>query len=425
MRIKDIKAIEILDSRGIPTISTEVELWSGDKARGEVPSGASTGENEVVELRDGDKARYGGKGVLKAVENVNTTIREAVIDREFESQKEFDYFLKELDGTENKSKLGGNAILSVSMAFCRASAQRVGLELYQYIGMIYWDEKYSTKNFNLPKPMILILEGGKHGNWSTDIQEYMVVPKEGKFSSFKEQLRAGSEIFHALHDVLDEKGYSVGVGFEGAYIPKELTSNKESLDLMLEGIEKAGYKPGSEFEIALDLAASEFFDKEKGKYILHKEGKELNAQDWYLLQKEWYTQYPMSSMEDMFDQEDWDSWTTITRELGDKYQIVGDDLLTTNTKLIKKGIDEKAMNAVLIKLNQIGTVTETLEAIKMTIDNGMQAVISHRGGETNDDFIADLVVGTDAQQSKFGGPDRGERLAKYNRLLIIEDTLSR
>jgi enolase len=425
MRIKNIQALEILDSRGIPTISTEVELWSGDKARGEVPSGASTGENEVLELRDGDKERYRGKGVLKAVENVNTVIREALVDREFESQKELDYFLKELDGTENKSKLGGNTILSVSMAFCKACAKRLGIELYQYIGMIYWDDKYSDDKFKLPKPMILLMEGGLHGNWSSDIQEYMISPKEGAFSSYKDVLRAGSDIFHAMHDVLDEKGYSVGVGFEGAYIPKELKSNKESLDIMLESIEKAGYKPGEQFELALDLAASEFFNKEKGTYNLHKEGKELSPQEWYELQKEWYSQFPMFSMEDMFDQSEWDSWSTITKELGDKYQIVGDDLLTTNTKLIEKGIEKKAMNAVLIKLNQIGTVTETIEAIKMTIDNGMQAVISHRGGETNDDFIADLVIGTPAQQSKFGGPDRGERLAKYNRLLIIDNQLNR
>ncbi|PKN02695.1 phosphopyruvate hydratase [Candidatus Dojkabacteria bacterium HGW-Dojkabacteria-1] len=425
MKIKNVHAIEILDSRGIPTISTEIELWSGDKARGEVPSGASTGVNEVLELRDGDKARYNGKGVLKAVEIVNTTIKNAVIDKEFESQKQFDDFLRELDGTENKSKLGGNSILSCSMAFCKAVAKRVGIELYEYIGMIYWEKEYSVEKFKLPRPQILVMEGGKHGNWSTDIQEYMVVPKEGVFPNFKEQLRAGSEIFHALHDVLDEKGYSVGVGFEGAYIPKELSGNKESLDIILEGIKRAGYKPGEQFEIALDFAASEFFNKESGKYDLKKENKSLSPQEWYEIQKEWYSQYPIYSTEDMFEQDSWESWTTLTQELGSKLQVVGDDLLVTNTKLIQKGIQEKAINAVLIKLNQIGTVTETLEAIKMTVDNGMNAVISHRGGETNDDFIADLVVGTPAQQSKFGGPDRGERLAKYNRLLIIENSLGK
>lgn len=423
MKIKNIKAIEILDSRGIPTISTEVELLSGDKAKGEVPSGASTGNTEVLELRDGDTNRYNGQGVLKAVDIINTVIRDAVVDKEFESQKQFDDLLIQLDGTEYKSKLGGNTILSCSMAFCRAVAQRLGLELYEYLGMIYWDKEYSKEKFKLPRPQILVMEGGKHGNWSTDIQEYMVIPKENVFPNFKETLRAGSEIFHALHDVLDKKGYSVGVGFEGAYIPKELSGNKESLDIIMEGIESAGYKPNTQFDIALDFAASEFFEKESNKYILHKEGKQLSSQEWYQVQKDWYSQYPIYSIEDMFEQEGWESWSTLVQELGDRYQVVGDDLLTTNVKRIQKGIQMKAMNSVLIKLNQIGSVSETLDAIRLSIANGMSAVISHRGGETNDSFIADLVVGTPAQQSKFGGPDRGERLAKYNRLLEIEELL--
>ena len=424
MKIKNIHAIEILDSRGIPTVSTEIEMWSGDKAKGEVPSGASTGENEVVEIRDGDENRYNGNGVLKAVEIVNTVIKDAVVDKEFLSQKEFDDFLIQLDGTKNKSKLGGNSILSCSMAFCRASAQRVGLELYQYLGMIYWDKEYTEDKFKLPRPLILLLEGGKHGNWSTDIQEYMVIPKENAFPDFRESLRAGSEIFHALHEILDEKGYSVGVGFEGAYIPKELSGNKESLDIMIEGIEKAGYKPGTDFEIALDFAASEFFDKKSGKYTLKKENRSLTPMEWYEVQKQWYSEYPIYSAEDMFEQNGWNSWSLLTNDLGNSLQIVGDDLLVTNTERIQKGINEKAMNAVLIKLNQIGTVTETLNAIRMTVDNGMDAIISHRGGETNDSFIADLIVGTPAQQCKFGGPDRGERLAKYNRLLEIEDSIA-
>lgn len=423
MKIKNVHAIEILDSRGIPTISTEIELWSGDKARAEVPSGASTGDNEVIELRDEDKGRYNGKGVLKAVEIVNTTIKEAIVDKDFESQKQFDDFLRELDGTENKSNLGGNSILSCSMAFCRAVSQRVGIELYEYLGMIYWDKQYSEDKFKLPRPQILVMEGAKHGNWSTDIQEYMVVPKEGVFPNFREELRAGSEIFHALHDVLDKKGYSVGVGFEGAYIPQEIKSNIEALELITEGIKRTGYE--DKFELALDVASSEFFNKETNLYELKKEGKSLSASEWLELQKEWYSKYPIFSIEDPMDQNAWEDWTTFTKELGEKYQIVGDDNLVTNTKLIQRGIGEKTMNAVLIKLNQIGTVTETLEAIRMTVDNGMNAVISHRSGETNDDFIADLVVGTPAQQSKFGGPDRGERLAKYNRLLVIEDILKR
>ncbi len=422
MKIKNIKAIEILDSRGIPTISTEIELWSGDIAKGDVPSGASTGSREVLELRDGDKSRYHGKGVLKAVENVNTVIKKAVVDKEFESQKQFDNLLISLDGTDNKTKLGGNAILSCSMAFCRAAAQRVGIELYEYLGMIYWEKEYSVSKFRLPRPQLLLLEGGKHGNWATDIQEYMVVPKAGSFSNFSETLRAGSEIFHTIHDILNEKGYSVGVGYEGAFAPKEFKSNKEALDVLLEGVEKGGYK--DKFEIALDVAATEFFNKENKQYELVRENKSMDGLDWLELQKEWYSNYPMFSIEDPMDEDSWDDWAVFTSELGNSLQIVGDDLLTTNTKLILKGINHKCMNAVLIKLNQIGTVTETLDAIRLTVDRGMNAVISHRSGETNDSFISDLVVGTPAQQSKFGGLTRGERLAKYNRLLEIEKILN-
>lgn len=424
MKIKDINAIEILDSRGIPTISTEIELWSGDKAKGDVPSGASVGDREVLELRDNDKNRYNGKGVLKAVENINTLIKQQIVDKDFESQKQFDDFLIKLDGTENKSKLGGNTILSCSMAFCRATSQRIGIELFEYIGMIYWDKEYSRDNFKMPRPQILLLEGGKHGNWATDIQEYMIVPKENAFPNFKETLRAASEIFHTIHDILDIKGYSVGVGYEGGYAPKELKSNKESLDILIEGIQKAGYQPGTQFEIALDVASSEFLNKDSKKYELKRENRVVDAQEWFAIQKDWYSQYPIFSIEDPMDQDSWDDWSTFTSQLGTKYQIVGDDLLTTNTKLIQRAINERSVNAVLIKLNQIGTVSETLDAIRMTVDNQMQAIVSHRSGETNDSFIADLVIGTPAQQSKFGAPSRGERLAKYNRLLEIENILT-
>ena len=422
MKIKNIHAMEILDSRGIPTISTKIEMYSGDIGKAEVPSGASTGENEVLELRDGDSKRYKGKGVLKAVEIVNSTIAEAVVDREFESQKEFDDFLIKLDGTKNKSRLGGNSILSCSMAFCKAVAQRIGLELYQYIAMIYWQDSYSNDKFKLPRPQILLLEGAKHGNWATDIQEYMIIPKENTFSSFKETLRAGSEIFHTIHDILDRKGYSIGVGYEGAYAPQEIKSNMEALDIMMEGMEEAGYS--NMFEIALDVASSEFFDKESNRYNLRREDKSLTPSEWLELQKEWYSKYPVFSIEDPMDQNAWQDWITTTSQLGDKYQIVGDDLLVTNKEFIQKGIDQKAINSVLIKLNQIGTVSETLDAIRTTVDSNMSAIISHRSGETNDSFIADLVMGTPAQQSKFGGPDRGERLVKYNRLLEIEEQIS-
>lgn len=419
MKIQNIHAREILDSRGIPTISTEIELWSGDKGKGEVPSGASTGSTEVLELRDENGS------VSKAVDNVNTIIAEALREKDFTSQKEFDDFLIDLDGTTQKSKLGGNAILSCSMAFCRATANALGLQLYEYFGMIYSGNEYNPEALRLPRPQILVLEGGKHGDWSTDIQEYMVVPKMNRFDSFSDAFKAGTKIFHAIHDVLHTKEYSTGVGFEGAYAPKEMQSNKEAFDIIMEGIEKAGYKSGEDFEIAIDAAASEFYDKSKNMYTLHRENKELTSEQWMALQEEWYTQYPIFSVEDIFDQEDWKTWDTFTQRNGDKYQIVGDDLLTTNVSRIQRAIDEKSVNSVLIKLNQIGTVSETLDAIRLTIDNGMSAIISHRGGETNDDMIADLVVGTPAQQSKFGGPDRGERLAKYNRLLEIEEILKR
>jgi enolase len=308
------------------------------------------------------------------------------------------------------------------MAFCRAVSQRIGLELFEYIGMIYWEEQYSKDKFKLPLPQILLLEGGKHGNWSTDIQEYMVVPTDNSFPNFREELRATTEIFHSIHEILGSKGYSVGVGYEGAFAPRELKSNREALDILVEGMEKSGYK--DKFRIALDIAASEFFNHNTQKYELKRENRSFNVQEWLKFQEDLYSQYPIFSIEDPMDENDWDNWGVFTENLGDKYQVVGDDLLTTNPKLILKGINNKAMNAVLIKLNQIGTVTETLDAIRLTVDRGMNAVISHRSGETNDSFIADLVVGTPAQQSKFGGPTRGERLSKYNRLLEIENILN-
>jgi enolase len=425
MKIKNVHAREILDSNGIPTISTQIEMISGDIGRGDIPSGASTGKTEVIELRDGDKKRYGGKGVLKAVDIVNTKIRKLLIGKEFTSQREFDELLIEADGSKLKSNFGGNSILSCSMAFARAVCNSFGLNLYEYLAMTYWEDKYTPENLKLPTPQILVLEGGKHGNWSTDIQEYMVVPNKEVFKTFSSTFEAGTKIFHKLHEVLDEKGYSVGVGFEGAYTPKEITSTEEAFEIIMEGIKQAGFSSPDDFTIAVDVASSEFYNKEKDTYNLKREGKELNSQKWYDLQKKWYSKYPISSIEDPFHEEDWESWSKFTKELGGKYQIVGDDLLTTNTERIEKGIDKNAMNAVLIKLNQIGTVTETLEAIRISVDNGMSAIVSHRSGETNDDFIADLVVATPAQYSKFGAPSRGERIVKYNRLLEIEDLLGK
>ena len=422
MKIKNVHAIEILDSRGIPTISTEIELWSGDKARGEAPSGSSTGSREALELRDNDPKRFNGKGVLTAVNNVNTIIRDAVLDKEFESQKQFDDFLISLDGTENKSRIGANAILSCSIAFCKAAALRIGLELFEYIGMIYWDKEYSKDKFHMPRPQILMMEGGKHGNWATDIQEYMIIPKTGSFNNFSDILRASSEIFYCIEDILNEKGYSTGVGYEGAFAPREIKSNKEALDILSSGIQMARYT--NNFDIALDAASSELFNNDTQKYELKRENKSIDTKEWLILQNEWYSQYPVFSIEDPLDENSWNEWSAFTKSFGDKYQIIGDDLLVTNTKLIQRGINENAMNAVLIKLNQIGTVSETLDAIKMSVDSGRQAIVSHRSGETNDSFIADIVVGTAAQQSKFGAITRGERVAKYNRLLEIEELIN-
>lgn len=420
MKIKRIQAREILDSRGVPTISTILELEDGVIAKGEVPSGASTGDTEVLEMRDGDPNRYFGKGVLKAVSIVNEDIADAVKGHEFKTQREFDQFLIDLDGTELKTKLGGNSILSVSMAFCRASAMSMKMPLYEYFAYQYYGDHYNVSDLFLPTPQVLILEGGKHGNWSTDFQEYMIMPDKERFTSFAEKLRAGAEVFKATHDILVAKDYSATVGFEGAFAPKEMKSNPEAFDIILEGIEKAGYKPREDFMLAIDAAASEFYDKEKKLYVLKREDVQLDTDHWLELQTEWFDKYPMYSIEDSFDQADWLGWQKFMATHGETHQIVGDDLLTTNVKRIRKAIETGSCNSVLIKLNQIGSVTETLDAIKVTIDAGFTAVISHRGGETNDDMVADLVVGTPADQSKFGGPDRGERLAKYNRLMEIE-----
>ncbi len=418
MKIKNIYAREILDSKGHPTVEAEVTLADGTMALGQVPSGASTGSTEALELRDGDPKRYGGKGVLKAVENIKTKIKDVLVGEDAYDQKKIDQLMIKADGTEDKSKLGGNAIISVSMAVCRAAARSQKIPLYQYFGQLQ-----GNKKFELPQPMILILEGGKHGNWSTDCQEYFVIPQKDKFNSFSERLRVGSEIFHSLEKILDAKGYAVGVGYEGAFMPKELKSNEEAFQLMVQATEKAGYKLPDQVVLGLDAAASEFF--ENGHYVLKSEGgTKLSPREWTQKIIEWTKKYPIWSMEDMHGEEDWEEWVYFTKQVGDKIQIVGDDLLTTNVKRIQKAIDQKAVNSVLIKLNQIGTVTETIEAIKLSDQAGYTTVVSHRGGETNDDMIADLVVGSTSWQSKFGGPDRGERVAKYNRLLRIEEKLT-
>lgn len=421
MIITRIKAREILDSRGIPTISTTVWLNDGSFAKAEIPSGASTGDTEVLEIRDNDPKRYFGKGVLKAVDIVNNEISKNIIGKTFNSQKELDDFLISLDGTKLKKKLGGNSILSISMAFCKACAISKGIPLFQHIADIYFEGKYSLDSLSLPTPMILIMEGGAHGNWSTDFQEYMIIPQKEKFPSFSEMIRGGAEVFKAVHDVLVDMKYNTNVGFEGAYTPDEIESNREAFEIILKGIERAGYKADVDFKLAIDVASSEFFNKETKKYELKREKLSLTSQEWLDTSTSWFKQYPIFSIEDVFDQEDWDAWVEQTKKIGDSYQIVGDDLLTTNVERIKKGIELKACNSVLIKLNQIGTVTETLDAIRLSKENNLGCIISHRGGETNDDMVADLAVGTNAGQCKFGGPDRGERVAKYNRLLEIEN----
>jgi len=404
MKIKTIHAREILDSKGQPTLEVEVILENGISAVAGVPSGASTGKTEAVELRDGDSKRYFGKGVLAAVDNVNTTIAGLLVGKEIENQEQLDRLMIEADGTENKAKLGGNAIVGVSIALVRAAASKK-MPLYKYFGQLF-----GNNNWQLPRPQILVLEGGKHGGWSTDIQEFFVIPKKDEF---RENLRVGAEIFHTLGKILEEKHYSIGVGFEGAYCPNQIKSNEEAFELITGACQKAGYSLPDQVVLGIDAAASEFSSK-----------KDFDKTVWLEKILSWVDKYPLWSLEDMFDQEDWGSWVALTAKLGARCQIIGDDLLTTNVSRIQKAIDTKACNAVLIKPNQIGTITETLEAIKLSHKNNLKTIISHRGGETNDDTIADLAVGVGSSQCKFGGPDRGERLAKYNRLLKIEEELN-
>lgn len=425
MKIQNISAREILDSNGNPTIETTVELLDGTTGTASVPSGASTGKTEVLELRDGDMNRYGGKGVLKAVNIVNNTISPLFKDKEINSQEEFDNILIQADGTKNKEKFGGNTILSCSEAFARAVANSFGLELFDYIAMTYWKDNNYRGKLTLPTPLVLVLEGAKHGNWSTDIQEYMIVPNSLHFKTFSEKIEASVKVYNQIGKILSEKNYSLGVGFEGAYAPKELKNNQKAFDIIVEGINKSNYKLGEHFNIALDVASSEFYSHQSSTYNLKKENRNLSPQEWNDFQMEWYKKYSVISVEDPFDQEAWDSWSKFTQEFGENGMVVGDDLLTTNVERIEKGIERRAINTVLIKPNQIGTVTETLNAIKLTEEKGLNSIISHRSGETNDSFIADLVVGTPSKFAKFGGVNRGERLSKYNRLLNIESSLTR
>jgi enolase len=410
-KIKSIRAREILDSRGNPTIEVELKVEDGVGVAS-VPSGASTGVYEALELRDGDKKRYLGKGVLKAVRNVNETIFSAIVGKDFD-QRSLDKFLIKLDGTKNKSRLGANAILGVSLAFARAAAAANGVELYEYLGGLV-----NNKNFSLPVPMMNIVNGGKHADSGLDPQEYMIMPV--KFSNFHERLRAGSEIFHTLKEILKKKGYQTGVGDEGGFAPR-LPSNEKALDLIVEAIGKAGYK--DKVKIGMDVAASSFF--EKGIYKLKIGGKEKKLKSAGLLA--WYkkllAKYPIVLVEDPFAEDDWRGFIEMAKIFGKKIRIVGDDLLVTNIERIKMAVDKKAVNSVLIKLNQIGSLSETIDAIQMTQKQGWAPIVSHRSGETEDSFIADLAVGLGCPYIKTGSLSRSERICKYNRLMWIEDRL--
>ncbi len=413
--IEGISALEILDSRGNPTVEVEVILADGAWGRAAVPSGASTGTHEALELRDGDKTRYLGKGVSQAVANVNGLISDALFGWDASDQKAIDMELLTLDGTVNKSKLGANAILGVSLAVAKAAANSLGLPLYRYLGGVYAHV--------LPVPMMNILNGGAHTGWqSTDAQEFMVMPFGA--SSFAEGLRWGSEIYHALKSVLKDKGYTTLVGDEGGYAPA-LKANREAVEVILEAIAKAGFKAGrgEEVAIALDPAASEFYDEKTKTYNLRTEGKILNGAEMVDFWAKWVNDYPIVSIEDGLAQDDWDSWTLMTKKLGNLIQIVGDDLLVTNPDRVQRGIEENAANALLVKVNQIGTLTETIEAVELCHRAGWRAVTSHRSGETEDATIADLAVALNTGQIKTGAPARSDRVAKYNQLLRIESEL--
>ncbi len=408
--IKNLKALEILDSRGNPTVRVFMELEDGTKVSSSVPSGASTGEYEAVELRDGDMSRYDGKGVLKAVKNVNTKIADFIIGLDATNQAEIDYAMIELDGTENKSRLGANAILGVSMAAAKAAAVSLGVELFRYLG--------GTDARRIPVPCMNILNGGEHADNSVDFQEFMAVPVGAP--TFSEGLRYVAQTFHQLKKILASKGLATSVGDEGGFAPN-LKNNEEAMELIIKAIEKAGFRPGEDIMIGIDSAATSFSTDKKEHYNLKWSGRgEMTSDDLIELAKEWVAKYPIIFWEDPLAEEDWSGFAKFTKELGDKIEVIGDDIFVTNTKFIKRGIEEHTANASLIKLNQIGTVTETIDAVRLCRDNGWRYLISHRSGETADTFLADFAVAMDGGHLKSGSASRSERLAKYNRLLEIE-----
>ena len=408
--IVDVVAREILDSRGNPTVEADVLLESGVMGRAGVPSGASTGTHEAVELRDGDKARYGGMGVLKAVENINTEICEAVVGVDATEQGFVDKTLNDLDGTENKSRLGANAILAVSLAVAKAAAEESGLPLHRYLG--------GAGAMAMPVPMMNVINGGAHSDNSLDMQEFMIVPVG--FGSFREALRCGAEVFHALKKLLTDRGLSTAVGDEGGFAPR-LPKHEAAIQVVLEAIEAAGYRPAEQVALALDCASSEFY--EDGEYTLAAEGLSMNAEKFVDFLSGWVEKYPIISIEDGMAEDDWDGWRLLTKRLGKKVQLVGDDLFVTNTKFIRQGIDKGVANSVLVKINQIGTLTETFAAMEMAKRAGYTCVVSHRSGETEDTTIADIAVASNALQIKTGSLCRSDRLAKYNQLLRIEEDL--
>ena len=409
--IVDIVGREVLDSRGNPTVECDVLLESGVMGRAAVPSGASTGSREAIELRDGDKSRYLGKGVLKAVEHINTEISEAVLGLDASEQAFLDRTLIDLDGTENKSRLGANAMLAVSMAVARAAAEEAGIPLYRYFG--------GMAGKDLPVPMMNVINGGAHANNNLDLQEFMIIPVGAP--SFREALRYGAEVFHALKKIIHDKGMSVAVGDEGGFAPN-VDNHEAAIQLILQAIQNAGYTPGQDVVLGLDCASSEFY--KDGQYVLAGEGGlKLSSAQWADMLATWCEKYPIISIEDGMAEGDWDGWKLLTEKLGKKVQLVGDDLFVTNTKILKEGIDKGIANSILIKINQIGTLTETFEAIEMAKRAGYTAVISHRSGETEDSTIADIAVGTNAGQIKTGSLSRSDRMAKYNQLLRIEEDL--
>ena len=409
--IVDIVGREVLDSRGNPTVECDVLLESGVMGRAAVPSGASTGSREAIELRDGDKSRYLGKGVLKAVEHINTEISEAILGLDASEQAFLDRTLIELDGTDNKSRLGANAMLAVSMAVARAAAEESGLPLYRYLG--------GMGGMQLPVPMMNVINGGAHANNSLDLQEFMIIPVGAP--TFREALRCGAEVFHALKKIIHDKGMSIAVGDEGGFAPN-VDNHEAAIQLILQAISDAGYTAGQDIVLGLDCASSEFY--KDGKYVLEGEGGvQLSAEEWANMLATWCDKYPIISIEDGMAEGDWDGWKLLTEKLGTKVQLVGDDLFVTNTKILQEGIEKDIANSILIKINQIGTLTETFEAIEMAKRAGYTAVISHRSGETEDSTISDIAVGTNAGQIKTGSLSRSDRMAKYNQLLRIEEDL--